>query len=271
MSWHITDEVVTEYRDGRLSAVTADSTDAHVIECANCRALATRAVDPQRRDRIWDEIVDQVDQPTPRWLEKGLGWLGVTAHVGRLVALAAAVRSSCLAAAAAVLALAAFASHSLGTITFLVVAPLLAVIGVAMSLSPSAAPLEELEASSPTGRLWLVAVRSSTVIVVVAATAVLPALMLDEFHAAALWLLPAVACTLLTLFLSTVSKPVTAAAVVSVLWVGAVTALEMSASTPLVSFHGPAQMVFSVLVCGLLAAMALRRDLFDQPARKAAR
>ncbi|MEX1208127.1 MAG: zf-HC2 domain-containing protein [Acidimicrobiia bacterium] len=271
MSWHITHEIMTEYRDGRLGAVTADSTDAHLIECPDCRTLATRAVDPLRRERIWDEIVDEVDQPAARWLEKGLGRLGVTAHVGRLVALAAVVRSSWLATAAAVLALAAFASHSLGTITFLVVAPLLVVIGVAMSLSPSGAPLEELEVSSPTGRLRLVVVRSSTVIVAVAATAVGPALMLDEIHAAALWLLPAVACTLLTLFLSTVSKPVTAAAVVSVLWVAAVTALEMSASTPLVSFQGPAQMVFSVLVCGLLAAMTLRRDRFDQPARKAAR
>ncbi len=270
MSWHITQEIVAVYRDGHLSDVTTDSIEAHLIECADCRDLVTAAVDTERRDRLWDEIVDRIDQPRPRWMERGLRGLGVPAHLARLVAVAAVIPLSWVAFAGLALTVAAIAARSFGTLAFLVVAPVLAVIGVAMSLTPSASPLDDLEAASPTGRLWLVIIRSVTVMVVIALVALAPGLLLDESRAVGLFLLPAVACTLLTLILSTISGPVTAAFGVSILWIAAVTAIERSATTPLASFQRPAQGAFAVLAVCLVAVLALRRGVFDLPARRGA-
>jgi hypothetical protein len=96
------------------------------------------------------------------------------------------------------------------------------------------------------------------------AISVVPALFLREFRWMVVWLLPALACTLLVLVTSTFTHLSTAAVVVSLLWVAGVTATELAASMPVASFVGPAQLIFAGAVLGLLTLLLLRRTSFER-------
>jgi hypothetical protein len=174
------------------------------------------------------------------------------------------VQPSWLVAVAILLALAALAVPNLGPIPFLVVAPLVPVVGVAIAFGHPIDPVHEIGVASPTGGFRLVLIRASAVLMASIAISVVPALFLREFRWMVVWLLPALACTLLVLVTSTFTHLSTAAVVVSLLWVAGVTATELAASTPVASFVGPAQLIFAGAVLGLLTLLLLRRTSFER-------
>ena len=84
-----------------------------------------------------------------------------------------------------------------------------------------------------------------------------------EIRFSAVWLLPALFLTVLTLILSTVIQTASAAVVASAIWVGGVITAEMIASEPYIAFGPTAQLVFAVLAALLVAVLIGRRDSFE--------
>jgi len=129
MTWHVDGDTLEGYLDGHLTEALACSLEAHLLACAQCRAdlaAATTVRGRQSHERSWDRLMDQVDRPTGnrivRVLEK---W--VPSHLLRLVAAAPALRNAACAAGFAMLAAAVlaanFRSGPLGTLAFLITAP----------------------------------------------------------------------------------------------------------------------------------------------------
>ena len=264
MTWHVSQEMMASYRDSASSDAASHSLELHLVECEPCRRIAAGAVESNRRDRIWARISEAVDMPKARWLEEALRRFGVNAHTARLIAMTPSVQPSWLLAVATILALAAVAASSLGPIPFLVVAPLVPVVGVAIAFGHPIDPVHEIGVASPTGGFRLVLIRASAVLMASIAISVVPGLFLREFRWMVVWLLPALACTLLVLVISTFTHLSTAAVVVSLLWVAGVTATELAASTPVASFVGLAQLIFACAVLGLLTLLLLRRTSFER-------
>jgi hypothetical protein len=96
--------------------------------------------------------------------------------------------------------------------------------------------------------------------IVVAAVA---SLGIPEIRFSAVWLLPALFLTVLTLILSTVMQTASAAVVASAIWVGGVITAEVVASEPYIVFGATAQLVFAVLAVLLMAGLIGRRDSFE--------
>ena len=264
MSWHVSPELVASYRDSVSSDAASHSLELHLLACEPCRRIASEAVDQDRQERIWAGINDAVDMPRSRWIERALRPFGVPAHIARLIAMTPSVQPSWLVAVVALLALAALAAPNLGPIPFLVIPPLVPVAGVAIAFGHPIDPVHEIGVASPTGGFRLVLIRTSAVLVASIAVSVVPAIFLREFRSMAVWLLPALACTLLALVISTFTRLSTAAVAVSLLWVAGVTATELAASTPVVAFEGPAQLMFAGTVVGLITLLVLRRTRFEQ-------
>ena len=85
-TWHVPEDVLDGYADGRTSPAVAASTEAHLLSCARCRAVLAPAVDTSRLDRIWDEVVQRVDAPRPGPIEALLLRLGLRNDSARLLA-----------------------------------------------------------------------------------------------------------------------------------------------------------------------------------------
>jgi hypothetical protein len=121
----------------------------------------------------------------------------------------------------------------------LALAPVVPVAGVALSYGPHADPLHEIVATSPSGGLRLVLMRTAAVLAVsvpllTVAGLLLPATdpRLPQAPTAAAWLLPGLALTLATLALSGYVGCRTASAVVGCGWLLALAAPLLTAPNP---------------------------------------
>jgi hypothetical protein len=264
MTWHIDDQMLALYMDGRMSEVPAFSLEAHVLACADCRRSVADQVDSQRGEQIWQGLLDSVGQSEPGPGERFLSGLGVPAHVARLFALTPSVGLSWILAVVAALAFAVFASQGTGgPLPFLVLAPLVPVLGVVASYQRRLDPLYEIGIASPVGGFRLMLIRATAVLLASIVVAAIAALGLPEIRFSAVWLLPALFLTVLTLILSTVMQTASAAVVASAIWVGGVITAEVIASEPYIAFGGTAQLVFAVFAVLLMAALIGRRDSFE--------
>jgi hypothetical protein len=221
-------------------------------------------VDSQREEQIWQRLLDSVGQAEPRPGERFLSGVGVPAHVARLLAFTPSVGLSWVLSVVASLAFAVFASQGTGGLMpFLVLAPLLPVLGVAVSYQRRIDPLYEIGIASPVGGFRLMLVRSTAVLMASIVVAAVAALGLPEIRFSAVWLLPALFLTVLTLILSTVMQTASAAVVASAIWVGGVITAEVVASEPYIVFGATAQLIFAILAVLLMAGLIGRRDSFE--------
>jgi len=264
MTWHIDDRMLALYMEGRMSDVPAFSLETHVLACADCRRKVADGVDSQREEQIWQRLLDNVGQSEPRPGERLLSGLGVPAHVARLLALTPSVGLSWVLSVVAALAFAVFASHGFGgPMPFLVLAPLIPVIGVVVSYQRRLDPLYEIGIASPVGGFRLMLMRATAVLMTSIVVAAVASLGIPEIRFSAVWLLPALFLTVLTLILSTVMQTASAAVVASAIWVGGVITAEVVASEPYIVFGATAQLVFAVLAVLLMAGLIGRRDSFE--------
>jgi hypothetical protein len=219
----VPDEELRRYADGGLTAPWLWSAEAHLALCPECRDRLADTVDPDLVPAGWARLDAELDAPRRGPVEAMLVRLGVREHTARLLAATPALRVSWLAAIALTLALSATAANVARAmevpILLLAVAPLLPLLGVAVSFGPGVDPTYELAlvAPSETFRLLLLrcaAVLTTTTVLSVAASLALPAYGLVVLG----WLLPALALTLLSLALTPRLGPVAAAALVGVGW-----------------------------------------------------
>lgn len=271
MSWHADEALVSRYARGEIDEVTAMSLEAHLATCAVCRSKLTKFVDPERLQRGWEAVLSAIDAPRRGPLEAALARIGVDDGTARLVAATPSLRASWLAAVSVALgfAFAAALWSVSGLLVFLVVAPLLPVIGVAAAYGPGVDPTYEIGLAAPLSSFRLLLLRAAAVLATTTVLAGLAGVALGMMSPrpgwiAAAWLLPALGLTLGSLALSTVIAPLRAAGAISLAWVVVAVVVTAPASDKLALFRSPGQIVFALLAVMAGLAVAWRQKAFEQ-------
>jgi hypothetical protein len=281
MTQHAGIDSLDRYVDDRLGEAEAAVVEAHLLACADCReVLARRArVEPvvvKRHEDSWEQILEGVDQPRLTVSERLLALCRVPRPVARLVAAAPALRQAWLIAGLGLLGVAVlaaqFRSGTVGTVTFVVTAPVVPLVGVALSYGSRGEPTGEVATVAPYRSFRLVVLRTLVVLATWFPAAIILALYLPgRGTTALLWFVPALALCALTLAASTFMDPAPAAAVLGVAWL---TAAGLAVRGPrwmparelldqFVAFRPAGQILLAALaVIGVLVTVA-RRSTFD--------
>jgi hypothetical protein len=274
-AWHLDVETVAAYRGNDLSPAMAASLEAHLVACAQCRGLVNEYADTTRVAATWSAIADRIDEPRRNVVERVLVRLGVREHIARLLVLTPAFRLAWIGALGLVSSLAVVAAGDntvlrgdRGSFAFLVLAPLVPVIGVAAAFAPQGDPAYELTAASPFSAFELLLIRSAAVLVSSAAVTALASLALPDNSVAAAWLLPSLGLTTATLALSRWMPITYAAGSLSALWLGAaaITARSEAAAQLIADyppFHLTGQLAFLVVALVATASAVATRRSFD--------
>lgn len=275
MTWHTNEEMLRDYTGGALGAAHAASVEAHLTECADCRATIATLVDRPRLDRSWTAIADRLDDGgSAAHVERVLRRVGIAEHRVHLVTTTPALRSPSLVGVLAVLfgvsLLNALDSGDPSNVfVFLVLAPLLPIVGVAVAFGSIGDPGRELVASTPTPAFELLLVRT---VAVVAATTVLTALasllLPFDWHAIA-WLLPSLGLTAAVLALATWVPAHWAALSLGVAWVSTagiswrVNRVDPDVLSRFVALRPAGQALFAAIAIAGAVIVVLRREALD--------
>ena len=262
--WHVDDEVLARYARGQVALSTSASVEAHLLACERCRALLAPAVELDRLEQLWDDVVDRVDAPRPGVVERLLRLARISEETARLLAAIPTLRASWLLALAVTLGFAAVASNSdeRGTLIFLTVAPMLPVVGVAAAFHRSLDPTYEVGLAAPYSQFRLLLLRSVSVNAVTCVASLAVGLLLpDREVTAAAWLLPALALTSLTLVLARRFDVAYAAAGVGVAWIVAVSVSHLNVGQ-FAAFGAYGQLVCLIVTAASVAYLLARRDRY---------
>lgn len=264
MSWHPDRVVLDRYAEGTVGDVLAASVEAHVVTCPSCGAALTDSVAAGRRERIWAGVSEVAEAPTTRRIERPLRWLGFPEATARLLAMTPAVRPSWVLSVTLVLATAVVFGPELGegSAAFVLLGPLVPVVGVAASFGRRVDPVYGVGLATATGGFRLLLVRVTAVVATSALVVAVAALVANELLWSVLWLLPALCVTLLTLVLSTWVSPWAASGLVSMGWVTAVSAV-VAGPMPDAVFLLSGQLLLALLAGVLLVVLAARRQAFE--------
>lgn len=274
--WHLDSETIESYRANALSAAMAASLEAHVVACGRCRELVTARSDATRAATNWSAIADRIDVPRRNVAQRGLERLGLREHIARLITLTPTFHLAWLGALALIsmLAIGAGVDRTLlradrGTFLFLVVAPLLPVLGVAAAFGRQTDPAHELTITAPISAFELVLVRTAAVLATSVPVTLVASLGLPGSNwSATAWLLPALGLTTTTLALARWVHLRVAAAGLSAVWLlAALVATRGEAAAQLVhdypAFAPPGQIGFVVLSLLAVVSLSATRHTFD--------
>lgn len=225
-TWHADPALLAAYVAGDLDAIEGASVEQHMGHCSACRRAVAPLVDARLLARGWSGVRATVEAPALPLPIRAARRCGVSEPTAVLLAATASLRTAWLVAAFVALAFATLAVGLSGKemlAPFLLVAPLVPVIGVAAAYGPQHDPLETLVVTAPYGRTRLILVRTLAVLVsVLPFTAVLGLLLPGPAWLAAAWLGPALALVPILLALSSFVGPRTGVAVVVLAWSGVV-------------------------------------------------
>ncbi len=265
-TWHADRALLEAYVGGGLDAIEGASVEQHLTRCEACRAAITPLVDRHALDRAWAGVRDAVEVPAlplPMRLARRCGLPESTAV---LLAATASLRtswvvSSIVALAFAVLAVAWAGGSAIAP--FLLVAPMVPVIGVAAAYGPQHDSLESLVVTAPYGRTRLILLRTLGVLVSVLPVAVLLGLLLPgpEWLAVA-WLGPALTMVPVMMAVASFIGPRNAAALLAVVWSGAV--LGTLRGFPATWLLEPAQQSFYLATAAAALVVLLVRAWRDR-------
>ena len=273
MTWHADARSLSAYASDELDDVRSASIEAHAMTCAECRDALADLTDPVRLEGVWGAIEARVDDPARSLLERVLGRAGVSETTARLIGATPAFRLPWVSAVGLVLALTVLASYSeaddKAVYVFLVAAPLLPLLGIALSFGRADAA-REVTMATPVRKLDLLLARAVTVLLVTTAiTGVATAALGREDWRVVTWLLPALGLTAGALALTTWLPTHVAAAGLGGLWVaGAVVSARRSSLHAdlverFVAFRPEGQGAFLLVVAMALAVLVLRRDALE--------
>ena len=272
--WHVPGEVLIRFatEPADLDDVSASSVETHITGCAVCRAAVAaeaKAADPLALDQSWRAVVEAVDRPRRGVVERLLARL-VPDETARLVAATPALRVSWLAAVAAMIGVVVAVSHSTGSpATFLAVAPLLPLAGVAAAFWPETDPGGEAGMAAPMASTGLLLRRAQAVVATSMLVLGAGALALPDLEPrTAAWLLPALLLTVSALAASTWFDPQRVVAAIASAWIltllvvshGGRAAASVGDST---LFAPPGQVAFAVLTALAATVVVARRRRFD--------
>jgi hypothetical protein len=271
MTWHVAEDDLRAYARGELAAPLLWSADTHLAACAQCRALLADVTGPVALDAGWERLDAELDAPRPGWFESLLTRVGIADHTARLLAATPVLRRSWLAAVVFLLLATVGAVRTTESPTlFLALAPLLPLVGVALSYGPALDPTYEMTVVSPTHGFRLLMIRTLAVLVAGLGLNGLATLALPGYGLRALaWLLPALALTATGLALTPRLGPVLAPSLVGGAWVTVLLAAQAAQQTnadALAPFTAAGQGVagaVAALGAGLLFLLRDRFDLFN--------
>ena len=225
-TWHADESLLAAYVAGDLDALDGASVEQHLGRCGDCRAAVRPLVDVPALDRAWAGVRDAILSPPQPLLIRIARRLGVSEPVSVLLAATASLRTAWLSSAAIALGFATLAVSLTGgelLAPFLIVAPMVPVLGVAAAYGPQQDPLEALVVTAPYGRTRLILIRAIAVLVSVLPVSVVVGLLLPgPLWLAAAWLGPALCLVPILLALSSFVGPRTGASVVAIGWCGVV-------------------------------------------------
>ncbi len=272
MSWHIEGEIINRYSTGTIGRVSAASVEAHLATCVDCRSLVT--VSQGWLEQSWAGVADIVEAPKVTAVERVLSFIGVPKHLARLMSVTPSLRPSWVLAVAVSLLFAGLASRLAvernGFDLFLTLAPLVPVAGVAVAYGQLADPAYEITVSSPVDPLRLLLLRSTAVTVIATTFSLIVDMGIRSDLRIGLWLLPALALTLVTLALGTRLTMWVAASVVTTGWVGLVVSVSLgtAASTTMVLFTPFSQLSYLLALMAGAWVLAHNHDNYRQGASR---
>ncbi|WP_367322188.1 zf-HC2 domain-containing protein [Streptomyces sp. HUAS ZL42] len=265
MTWHVAEEDLRAYTRGELAPPLLWSADTHLTACADCRARLAEFSDPVALDAGWERLDAELDAPRPGLFEGLLTRLGVAEHTARLLTATPVLRRSWLLAVTSVLAVTVLAVHVVDSpALFLALAPLLPLLGVALSYGSAFDPAYEMAVVAPLHGFRLLMIRTVAVLTAGLALNGLATLALPAYGLLALaWLLPALALTVTGLALTARLGPVLAPALVGGAWLTLLIVAQARAhSTP--APYTTAGQATAAAVAVLATLLLYRtRDRFD--------
>ncbi len=224
-------------------------------------------VDQARIDRNWRAVTVELDAPIPGIFERSLRRCGLPSTVTRVIAATPALRRSWLIAVSAVAVIGLGIQDPTrpdgGLYAFLLVSPLAALLGVAMTYGPEADPAHEIGLATPMKGARLLVIRAFTVQAV--ATLILGAASLASPAGwrAIGWIVPSIGLTSIALALMTYLSPRRATSLAAVAWLGVVSTIGAIADDRLALF-GPAGQLAAAAAAGLaLVVLHGRRSRLD--------
>lgn len=265
MTWHIALETVRRYQSDAIDRVGAASVEAHLASCNECRPLLV--VDGDWLERSWMGVADRVEPGRPNLLERGLILVRVPQVTARLVAVSPALRASFLLAVILVMGFAVAASNTnpAGSAyrIFLVVAPLVPVVGVAFAYGRLVDPAFEMAMVSPIDSFRVLTLRAGIVLTtaIILGLVSWPLVPAPTSIGASAWLLPALGLTLSTLALASRFEMWLAGAMVGGSWV---IAMLIAVAGDLEVFDSNAKFVYAGLAVLAGSAVVLRRSSYDR-------
>jgi len=225
-TWHADETLLDAYVNGALGALEGASVEQHLLVCADCRGRIGRVVDATDVAHGWDRLQTAMERPPQPAAIRLARRFGLQEPTAVLLTASAALRTAWLSASLVALGFAVIASKFSedGSIwPFLLIAPLIPVLGVAVSYGPTSDPLEGLIVTSPYGRPRLILARSIGVVATSMPLAfALGFLLPGPSWVAAAWLGPALAMIPMLLALAAFVGPRVAASVLAMGWSGMV-------------------------------------------------
>lgn len=258
--WHLTPELLQNYRSGLNQGVLDDAVEAHVAACPECRARLTQDGDMNDLDPIWDSISTRVGTPRQGILTRTLVRVGVPEEDLVVVRASAGLyRPWTLAVLGAFVAAVAAAAVPRGMehLAFFLLAPLVPVLAVAAAYDV-ADPFRELAASTSAGKLRVTLLRALAALIVALPVTVAVGLWIPGLSEITfVWLLPAVMLCSLLLLLLTWLRARAAAPVVVVIW--AAVAIALTNPGVLTAPESPVvQALCAILAALFMAGLVLR-------------
>jgi hypothetical protein len=259
--WHAGDAMLRSYARGESGVAVMASIEAHLVRCPSCRARVAGEVDLDLPlEAAWRRVEDRIQEPALPIVVQILRRLGLGEADAVLLSAARSLNGAWMIATLAVVVFAAFAaipSAREGRALYLLVAPLVPVLGVVAAFA-SADPLARLTTATPYPKARLALLRTVAVVLTSVPFSVLVGAGIPGIAWLAFaWLLPALALTLLALVAMTRWEPEPVGAGVAAMWIAVIAAAYRHHDVA-AAVRGETQIAYLVIAALAPVALALR-------------
>lgn len=264
----MTNALFDAYRSGSLAAPAARAFEDRVTADETLRAdvTAAAAIGTERLAFGLDVVLAATIAPRPSRFERAARRIGVPERIARVLAATPALRVAWCVAVLVVLVVAASAGDATDKspqrlAPFLALAPIVSVLGVALSYGPFADRSHEVTSTTPLAGLRLLMLRTAAVLVAAFTVSGLAALLAPSKGLIQLaWLLPTIALVGATLTLSTRVSVQTAASMVGAAWLVIVIVVGQVTNNAVATFGAAGQIACAGVTLIAAAVLVVRRD-----------
>lgn len=270
-TWHLDHDLAERYSTGQVGRALAASIEQHLIGCADCRDQLTPYADEQRNDLVWSGVLERVQAPPARPVERLLRAAGVADSTARLLAVTPTLRGSWICGVVFVLVIAELAASNspAGIALFMALAPVLPMISVAAAFGGEMDPSREMAGAAPYPMLRLLLVRTAAVVASTLLPAAVLALLLPGATLLAMgWLLPSLALTSAVLVLTPRTPALPVAGALALGWSLIVGVGWIRHHDPFLAASLSVQLVSAGVLLGTAALMFVRKENFAEEIRR---